>query len=200
MCAYTAHIIGKCLDKDSNTKSYQDLGEQAFGTKGRILASTFIYLEIFFALVSYTISLSDNLPLVFAGVQMRLPNFHVSTAQILTIIAVLVALPSVWLRDLSSISFLSFGGILLSFVIFAMVVSTAIFGGVSANQSIPVLQLQKVPVISGLYAFSYAGHIVFPNIYTAMKDPSKFTKVPINLIICYIIKSTIYVTKIYYYY
>lgn len=185
MCAYTSHIIGKCLDKDSSSKSYQDLGEQAFGTKGRVLASTFIYLEIFFALVSYTISLSDNLPLVFAGVHMKLPYLHISTAQLLTVIAVLVALPSVWLRDLSTISFLSFGGILMSFLIFAMVLSTAAFGGVSANQSIPVLQLRKIPVISGLYAFSYAGHIVFPNIYTAMKDPSKFTKVTFNLIICH---------------
>lgn len=185
MCAYTSHIIGKCLDKDSSSKSYQDLGEQAFGTKGRVLASTFIYLEIFFALVSYTISLSDNLPLVFAGVHMNLPYLHISTAQLLTVIAVLVALPSVWLRDLSTISFLSFGGILMSFLIFAMVLSTAAFGGVSANQSIPVLQLRKIPVISGLYAFSYAGHIVFPNIYTAMKDPSKFTKVTFNLIICH---------------
>ncbi|KAJ4766619.1 Transmembrane amino acid transporter family protein [Rhynchospora pubera] len=180
MCAYTSHIMGKCLDEDSSSKTYQDLGEQAFGTKGRVLASTFIYLEIFFALVSYTISLSDNLPLVFAGVHLRLPHLHVSTAQLLTVIAVLVALPSVWLRDLSSISFLSFGGILMSLLIFAMVLSTAIFGGVSANQSIPVLQLRKIPVVSGLYAFSYAGHIVFPNIYTAMKDPSKFTKVSIT--------------------
>lgn len=181
MCAYTAHIIGKCLDEESNSKSYQDLGEQAFGTKGRVLASTFIYLEIFFVLVSYTIALSDNLPLVFPRVHLRLPNLHTSTAQLLTVLAVLVALPSVWLRDLSSISFLSFGGILMSLLIFAMVLSTAVFGDVSANQSIPVLQLPKLPVVSGLYAFSYAGHIVFPNIYTAMKDPSKFTKVTQSL-------------------
>ncbi|KAJ3671482.1 hypothetical protein LUZ60_007561 [Juncus effusus] len=180
ICAYTSHIIGKCLDINPSSKTYQDIGAEAFGTKGRVLASTFIYLEIFFALVSYTISLSDNLPLVFDKIHMTLPHIHVSTAQLLTVIAVLVAIPSLWLRDLSSISFLSFGGILMSLLIFSTVIWTAAFGGIRADQSIPMLQLHKIPAISGLYAFSYAGHIVFPNIYTAMKDPSKFTKVSIT--------------------
>ncbi|WOL12774.1 vacuolar amino acid transporter 1 [Canna indica] len=180
MCAYTSHIIGKCLEEDSGSKTYQDIGEQAFGSRGRIIASTFIYLEIFLALVSYTISLSDNLPLVLEAAHVRLPGIHLSASQILTTIAVLVALPTLWLRDLSSISFLSFGGILMSLLIFTTIACTAAFGGVRGNHYIPVLQLHKIPGISGLYIFSYAGHIVFPNIYTAMKDPSKFTKVSIT--------------------
>lgn len=180
MCAYTSHVIGKCLEEDANSKTYQDIGERAFGTKGRIIASTFIYMEIFFALVSYTISLSDNLALVFTGAHIELPWLHLSTTQLLTVIAVLVALPSLWLRDLSSISFLSFGGILMSILIFTTVGWTAAFGGVRSNQRIPVLHLHQIPAISGLYIFSFAGHIVFPNIYTAMKDPSKFTKVSLT--------------------
>ncbi|CAD6253875.1 unnamed protein product [Miscanthus lutarioriparius] len=180
MCAYTAHIIGRCLDEDSGSKTYQDIGEQAFGVKGRVIASTIIYLEIFLALVSYTISLSDNLPLVFAGVHLHLPWLHLSATQLLTIIAVLVALPSLWLRDLSSISFLSFAGIIMSLLIFGSVVCTAAFGGVNLGKHISVLQLEKIPVVSGLYMFSYAGHIVLPNIYTAMKDPSSFTKVSVT--------------------
>ncbi|CAA2960340.1 vacuolar amino acid transporter 1 [Olea europaea subsp. europaea] len=79
-------------------------------------------------------------------------------------------------QGLSSISFQSTGGILMSLLIFVKVACTAIFGGVKANHSIPTLQLSNIPAISGLYIFSYAGHILFHNIYTAMKDPSKFTK------------------------
>lgn len=179
MCAYTSHIIGKCLEEDSSSKTYQDIGQQAFGAKGRIIASTLIYLEIFFALVSYTISLSDNLPLVLSGVHAHISWLPLSASQLLTVVAVLVALPTLWLRDLSSISFLSFGGIIMSLLIFVTIACTAAFGGVRGNHSIPLLQLRKIPGISGLYIFSYAGHIVFPNIYTAMKDPSKFTKVSI---------------------
>lgn len=169
--------MGKCLKESAKSRDYQDIGEQAFGLKGRLLASTFLYMEIFLALVSYTISLSDNLSTIFTGTHISIPGRHLSTSQILTVIAVLVAVPSLWLRDLSSISFLSIGGILMSLLIFATVVLTAAFGGVEANQSIPLLNLHMIPGISGLYVFGYAGHIVFPNIYAAMKDPSKFTKV-----------------------
>ncbi|KAL3506617.1 hypothetical protein ACH5RR_031999 [Cinchona calisaya] len=178
-CAYSSHLLGKCLEKNPRSRDYKDIGQTAFGAKGRIIAATFIYTEIFMALVSYTISLHDNLATVFLGTHIKLSWTNLTTSQILTTLAILVALPSLWLRDLSSISFLSSGGILMSLLIFVTVAYTAIFGGVKANQTIPALQLQNIPAISGLYFFSYAGHIVFPNIYAAMKDPSKFTEVSI---------------------
>lgn len=177
ICAYTAHLLGKCLGKYPKSRSFTDIGQHAFGSKGRILVATLIYTEIFMALVSYTISLHDNIITVFSGTHLNLQWAKLSTAQVLTVIAVLVALPSLWLRDLSSISFLSFVGILMSFIIFTSVACTAIFGGVKANHKIAALHLHNIPAISGLYMFSYAGHIVFPNLYIAMKDPSKFTKV-----------------------
>ncbi|XP_051118302.1 amino acid transporter AVT1H [Andrographis paniculata] len=176
-CAYSSHLLGKCLQKNPKSRDYKDIGYHAFGWKGRVVATTFIYMEIFMALVSYTISLHDNLATVFMGVELSWASL--STSEILAIIAVLVALPSLWLRNLSSISFLSTVGILMSLVIFVTVSCTAFFGGVKANHHIPVLQLHKIPSVFGLYVFSYAGHIVFPNIYTSMKDPSKFTKVTI---------------------
>ncbi|KAK0608666.1 hypothetical protein LWI29_034027 [Acer saccharum] len=180
ICAYSAHILGKCLEKYPKSRSYIDIGQHAFGAKGRILTATFIYMEIFMVLVSYTISLHDNLFTVFSGTRLNLSwASNLSTSQILTVVAVLVALPSLWLRNLSSISFLSFGGIFMSLVIFITVACTAVFGGVKANHKIPVLQIHNIPAISGLYIFSYAGHIVFPNLYKAMKDPSRFTKVSI---------------------
>uniref|UniRef100_A0A8I7BBN3 Amino acid transporter transmembrane domain-containing protein n=1 Tax=Hordeum vulgare subsp. vulgare TaxID=112509 RepID=A0A8I7BBN3_HORVV len=143
MCAYTAHIIGRCLDEQPGSKT-------------------------------------DNIPLVFAGARLHLPWLRLSTTQLLTVIAVLVALPSLWLRNLSSISFLSLVGILMSMVIFVTIVCTAAFTHVGLGRHIPVLRLDKIPAVSGLYMFSYAGHIVFPNIYTAMKDPSSFTKVSVT--------------------
>ncbi|XP_050235816.1 amino acid transporter AVT1H [Mercurialis annua] len=181
ICTYTSHILGKCLDKNPKSRSYSDIGQQAFGTKGRILATTFIYMEIFMALVSYTISLHDNLKTVFSGNKFifMLSWGNVSASQWLTMVAVLVAVPSLWIRNLSSISFLSSGGILMSVVIFLSVAFVAAFGGVEGNYEIPVLELRKIPAISGLYIFSYAGHIVFPDLYKSMKEPAKFTKVSI---------------------
>ncbi|EXB97441.1 hypothetical protein L484_012009 [Morus notabilis] len=189
ICTYSTLLLGKCLDKNANSKSYTDIGHQAFGNKGKIILATFIYLEIFMTLVSYTISLHDNIIVAFSGVKLNLPWAKLSTSQLLTILAVLVAVPSLWLRNLSSISFLSFGGILMSAVIFSSVACTAIFGGVKADHKIPALQLHKIPAISGLYIFSYAGHIVFPNLYVTMKDPSKFKK---GTIVSFTLVTTLY--------
>lgn len=180
--------------------NYSDIGQHAFGAKGRVLAMSFIYMEIFMALVSYTISLHDNLTIAFLGTglhlnlkqQLPLATSLLSTSQLLTVIAIILALPSLWLRDLSSISFLSTGGIFMSLVILATVACATIFGGVRANHRIPVLQLHNISAISGLYIFSFAGHIVFPDIYRGMKDPSNFTKVgrPCVFIFYYILNLT----------
>ncbi|KAF7837074.1 amino acid transporter AVT1H [Senna tora] len=186
MCCYSCNLLMKCLEKNPKLRSYVDIGEHAFGRRGKLLASTFIYVEIFMALVSYTISLHDNLTTVFMGTHFQqhfLNKLHVanvlSSSQILTMLAVFVAVPSLWFSDLSSISFLSTLGILMSLVIFLSVASTPIFGGVKVNHTIPLLQLRNVPSVSGIYFYSYAGHVVFPDLYRAMKDPSKFTKVSI---------------------
>ncbi|KAF3613405.1 putative aspartic proteinase-like protein 2-like [Capsicum annuum] len=193
ICAYTSYLLGKCLQKNPKSKDYKDIGHQAFGTKGRIIVTSFIYFEIFMALISYTISLHDNLSIVFINTNLTLKGIliHLSTSQILTIIAILVALPSLWLRNFSSISFLSSVGIFLSFLIFVTVALTAIFGGIKAKHEIPIIHLQNISSISGLYVFSYGGHIVFPNIYTAMKDASKYTKVSI---VSFSLVTTLYVS------
>jgi len=40
-----------------------------------------------------------------------------------------------------------------------------------------ILDLANLPVSVGLYSFCFAGHAVFPNIYSSMKEPSKFPSV-----------------------
>ncbi|KAG4376965.1 hypothetical protein GLYMA_18G004500v4 [Glycine max] len=191
MCAYSSHILGICLRKNPKLTSFVDIGKHAFGSKGRNVAATIIYMEIFMALVSYTISLHDNLTTVFLGtnLNLHLPNF--SSSQLLTVVAVLIAMPSLWIRDLSSISFLSSVGILMSLLIFLCVAATALLGYVQSNHTIPVLHLHNIPSVSGLYVFGYGGHIVFPELYTAMKDPSKFTKVSI---VSFAVVTAIYTT------
>ncbi|KAK7306392.1 hypothetical protein VNO77_44330 [Canavalia gladiata] len=191
MCAYSSHILGKCLEKNPKLRSFVDIGKHAFGAKGRFLAASFLYLEIFMSLVSYTISLHDNLITVFLGTNLKLHLAKFSTSQLLTVVAIFISLPSLWIRDLSSISFLSSAGILMSLLIFLCVAATAIFGGVQPNHTIPVLHLHNIPSISGLYVFGYGGHIVFPDLYKAMKDPSKFTKVSI---VSFSVVTTLYMT------
>ncbi|KAL2332644.1 hypothetical protein Fmac_013857 [Flemingia macrophylla] len=191
MCAYSSHILGKCLKKNPKLRSFVDIGKHAFGAKGRLVASTITYMEIFMSLVSYTISLHDNLITVFLGTNLKLHMLNFSSSQLLTVVAVLIAMPSLWIRDISSISFLSSVGILMSLLIFVCVVATALLGGVDPNHTIPILHLNNIPSVSGLYIFGYGGHIVFPDLYKAMKDPSKFTKVSI---VSFAVVTAIYIT------
>ncbi|KAI3839448.1 hypothetical protein MKW92_002513 [Papaver armeniacum] len=179
MCAYTSHLLGRCLQNKESLKNYSDIGRYAFGPTGKLLSTIFIYLEVFMALVSFTIAINDNLATIFHGnhhLHMSIDH-HLSISKFFTIIAVVVALPTVWLKNLSKISFLSTVGIICSFLIYISVVYVTVSGGVEANKPIPVLRLQNFPAISGLYIFSFSTHVVFPDIYRSMKDPSGFPKV-----------------------
>ncbi|KAI4319661.1 hypothetical protein MLD38_033238 [Melastoma candidum] len=98
--AYTSHLLRRCLDENPKLRSYTDIRDAAYGHQSWVIAATFIYLEIFMVLLSYTISLHDNLTIVFAGTRIVVPWPNLSASQLLTTIAILVALPSLWLRDL----------------------------------------------------------------------------------------------------
>lgn len=65
----------------------------------------------------------------------------------------------------------------MSLLIFVTVPCTALFGGFKTNHEIPAMKIQNIPAISGLYIFSYAGHIVSLIYMQQLKDPSMFTKV-----------------------
>ncbi|KAI3966523.1 hypothetical protein MKW92_002624, partial [Papaver armeniacum] len=77
--AYTSHLLGACLKKDDKSRNYTDIAYQAFGKNGEIVALGFIYLEIFMALVSFTISMNDNLNILVSGTHLNLSWFSLSS-------------------------------------------------------------------------------------------------------------------------
>ncbi|KAH9326979.1 hypothetical protein KI387_007157 [Taxus chinensis] len=190
ICSYTAFALAGCLECDPKVLNYQDIGNQAFGIKGRVIVSTFLYVEIIFIAIGYTISLGDNIAAIFVDTQLNISSWlHLTTPRFLTIIAVLVILPTLWLRDLSVISFLSFGGVVTSLLLMLALTWTGIFGEVGFRQEVPLINMERISVSTGLYAFCYAGHVVFPTIYRSMKDPSKFGRV---ILISFVIVTAVY--------
>ncbi|MCL7022490.1 hypothetical protein MKW94_018076 [Papaver nudicaule] len=187
--AYTSHLLGLCLATDVRLKSYADIGFLAFGRTGRYVSLFFVNMESFMALVSFTISMTDNLNQVLDGYKLHISLFNLTTAQSLTVIAIIVCIPSVWLKNLDSISFISTISIILSFLICIVLACTCFFGGVKANQHIDVFQVKNIFSVSGLYIFNIASHMAIPNVYRSMADPAAF---PIISFVSFTVVSALY--------
>ncbi|XP_027351291.1 amino acid transporter AVT1D-like [Abrus precatorius] len=155
-----------------------DIGQAAFGVAGRLGIAIILYVELFASCVEYIILVSDNLSSLFPNTHMRFGGTDFDTQQIFAITAAVLVLPTVWLRNLNLLSFISVGGIfatmLVSFCLFWVGTIDQVVGFKPGGK---VLDLTNISVSVGLYSFGFAGHAVFPNIYSSMKEPSKFPSV-----------------------
>ncbi|KAI3939648.1 hypothetical protein MKW92_025010 [Papaver armeniacum] len=89
---YTGLLMRRCIDASSKIRTYPDIGEYAFGKKGRMMVSSFMYLELVCA------TPFPNMSFTLAGVR-------VYGQQGFVILVGLIILPSMWLIDLSKISY-----------------------------------------------------------------------------------------------
>ncbi|KAK7339674.1 hypothetical protein VNO77_20355 [Canavalia gladiata] len=179
ICCYTGILLQRCIENYIGLKTYPDIGQAAFGIAGRLGIAIFLYVELFASCVEYIILVSDNLSSLFPNTHMRFGGTDFDTEQIFAITAAVLVLPTVWLRNLSLLSYISVGGIFAS-----MLVALCLFWVGTVDQVVvgfkpsrKILDLENISVSVGLYSFCFAGHAVFPNIYTSMKEPSKFSSV-----------------------
>lgn len=176
---YTAHLLAACMNTSRSIRTYPDIGQAAFGQAGRIFVSVLLYMELFSCCVDFMILEADNLSAVFPDARLSLGAFHLTAKQTLVLLAALLVLPTVWLRDLSLLSFLSVGGIFASVALLALVgwEGTAVTG--FTHQHPPFVSWSGVPVTLGLFLFCFSGHAVFPSLYASMRNKSQFPKLMI---------------------
>lgn len=74
----------------------------------------------------------------------------------------------------------SVGGVGASILVALLLLWVGVVNQVGFHHSGSALNLSGVPVTMGIYGFGFAGHSVFPNIYTSMKKPSQFPAVLIT--------------------
>ncbi|XP_029125843.1 amino acid transporter AVT1D [Cajanus cajan] len=183
MCCYTGMLLVRCLENYPELKTYPDIGQAAFGIAGRLGIAIMLYVELFASCVEYIILVSDNLSSLFPNTHMTFGGTDFNDEQIFAITAAILVLPTVWLRNLSLLSYISVGGIFAT-----ILVALCLFWVGTIDQVVgfkpgeKVLDMENISVSIGLYSFCFAGHAVFPNIYSSMKEPSKF---PIVLYICF---------------
>ncbi|KAL2548874.1 Transmembrane amino acid transporter family protein [Forsythia ovata] len=186
---YTGILLRYCLDSEPGLETYPDIGQAAFGTVGRVAISIILYVELYACCVEYIILESDNLSSLFPNAHLNFGVFYLNSRHLFALMATLAVLPTVMLRDLSVLSYISAGGVVASILVVACLFWVGLVDQVGFETEGTTLNLSTLPVAIGLYGYCYSGHAVFPNIYTSMEKPSLY---PVVLLVSFGICTLMY--------
>ncbi|KAL8241151.1 hypothetical protein R6Q59_014506 [Mikania micrantha] len=175
---YTGILLRYCLDSQPGLETYPDIGQAAFGTTGRLIISIILYVELYACCIEYVILESDNLSSFFPKAHLNLGVFMLDAHYLFAIVFTLVVLPTVCLRDMSILSYISAGGVIASILVAVCLFWVGLVDKVGFQiESTKVFNLAGFPVAIGLYGYCYSGHAIFPNIYTSMANRNQFPMV-----------------------
>eukprot|EP00753_Platysulcus_tardus_P004763 PLAT12672.1.p1 GENE.PLAT12672.1~~PLAT12672.1.p1 ORF type:complete len:480 (-),score=146.65 PLAT12672.1:41-1456(-) len=165
--AITARMLGRCFTQ-LGLASFPDIGEAAFGLKGRRLISVVFYGELFMAAVIYIILEATNL-------QHLLPSHSVTWyAWVMTAII----WPTLFLTDLRLLSILATGGVICTLLVAAVLVYLSVLPpDVLVKPAETQLLGPDLSLSFGIMLVGYAGHSVFPSLFASMKEPEKLPRV-----------------------
>ena len=176
MC-YTGILLRRMLDSDQNISSFPDIGEASFGKWGRWIISIMLYFELYAIAIEFLIMEGDNFSQLFPNVSLTIGNTSFGPQEIFTVCAALCMLPSVLLRDLRFLSYVSAGGVFGSLFLVLAVGWIGVVDGVGFHHRGSLVHLDGLPVAVGLFSFCYCGHSVFPSIYSSLQDRKQFSYV-----------------------
>ncbi|XP_019162296.1 PREDICTED: vacuolar amino acid transporter 1-like [Ipomoea nil] len=171
---YTGILLKRCLESSPGLQTYPDIGQAAFGMTGRVLVAIILYLELYSSCIEFLIMMGDNLAALFPNIHMEFAGFDLNSYQTCAIISTLVILPTVMLRNLSLLSYISAGGVVTFILVIICLLWVAVTNDFVFHPSGTALNFAKLPVTVGIYSFCFGGHSVFPSIYSSMREPSRF--------------------------
>ncbi|KAK9158827.1 hypothetical protein Scep_005401 [Stephania cephalantha] len=176
---YTGILLKRCLDHSPGLHTYPDIGHAAFGLAGRLAIAIVLYIELYVSVMS---SITTFMILIFPVCVIVVVYETIASSFAATTLTVL---PTVWLRNLNLLSYLSAGGVVASLLVAFCLLWVGVVNEVGFRANGVVLDVANFPVALGIYSFCYAGHPVFPNIYSSMEQPSHFSAVLVySFIIC----------------
>lgn len=174
---YTGFLIKRCMDFDPNIRSYPDIGEKAYGTKGRIFVSIFMHLELYLVATGFLIMAGDNLHNLIPNFEINFYSMTIGGKQSFVILVSLVIMPTVWINNLTTLSYVSATGVLASVIIIASIFWVGTSDNIGFDQKGILLNLSGIPTAFSLYAFCYCAYPVFPTLYTSMRNQRQFPMV-----------------------
>ncbi|KAH7845402.1 hypothetical protein Vadar_001587 [Vaccinium darrowii] len=180
---YTGLLIKRCMDVDPHIRSYPDIGELAFGNKGKMVVSIFMNMELYLVATGFLILEGDNLQNLWPDVGLEIAGVPLGGKQMFVMIVALIILPTVWLNNMNILSYISASGVLASVIILGSIVWAGMHDGIGFEQKGTLLNWKGIPTAVSLYAFCYCAHPVFPTLYTSMENKKQFSKV---LLLCFL--------------
>ncbi|KAL4376378.1 hypothetical protein GQ457_02G019280 [Hibiscus cannabinus] len=186
---FSGVLIQRCMDSDSNIRTYPDIGKLAFGNKGRVIVSIFMYTELYLVATGFLILEGDNLHNLFPDMEFQVAGLTIGGKPGFIIIVGLVILPTVWLDNLSLLSYVSASGVLASGTILVSIIWIGAFDEIGFQQKGTFVNWDGMLTAISLYAFCYCAHPVFPTLYTSMKKKHQFSNV---LVVCFILCTITY--------
>ncbi|KAG5615189.1 hypothetical protein H5410_015013 [Solanum commersonii] len=186
---YTSILIKRCMDFDPTITSYPDIGDRAFGTSGRILVSIFMTLELYLVATGFLILAGDNLHNLLPDVNFEFWGLGIGGKQSFVLIVALLILPTVLLKNMSILAYVSASAVLASLVIIGSIFWAATYDGIGFHKSGVVVNWGGISTSFSLYAFCYCAHPVFPTLYTSMNKQKQFPKV---MLLCFLFATITY--------
>ena len=172
-------------------RTYEDIGEHAFGLPGRWVVMLVLYTELIGTGSLFLILEADHLRLLggdalstlTASVQGLGPVLglgRASESTVLLCLSALIMLPTMWTNDLRSLAKLGLlGSASAVFVVFAICYFGLQIFEVHAGGSLATTSLVdpgRLPLTAGIISFLFAGHAVFPAVHTSMRDRESFDR------------------------
>jgi len=170
----TGLLLGRCMDGAPWIRSYPDIGERAFGGRGRAAVAVMLYAELYLTAVDLLILAGDNLGALAPGFQPFGPRFGAQRAW--TVVAAGLVLPSVWMRSPGALAWLSALGVAVSFGLTGLVGwEAAQLGFLHARPPPP--RGGGALLALGLVSFNFGGHALFPSLISAMRTRGAYPRV-----------------------
>ncbi|XP_062016077.1 amino acid transporter AVT1I-like isoform X4 [Rosa rugosa] len=103
LCWYTGLLLQRCMDSNPHIKTYPDIGQAAFGRKGRVAISIFMYLELYLVAVEFLILEGDNLNQLFPNVSFNMGGHTIGAGGVLASIILVACV--FWVGAIDNVGF-----------------------------------------------------------------------------------------------